>query len=625
MSPSLSVPSNSNSATKATSNNDLLMSICGAALMCSTSYAVGKWRANQNGSNSTSYQNKMITSSSKNVSEEVTILKQAQGEENSNDDTDGSLEVLQSVLKMISTNWATTSTPATEQSSAVVNYKPPEELVDLLFNKNNFSCSNPSTQGNPKELIEMLSTIQEFSVETNHKFFFNQLFGALDPVSLAADLFANACCHTSAYTFETAPVMTLLEQDIIQTMRKIVYNTDKGDGLFFPGGSFSNLMAMHVARDRYLTSLKESERNSYDAGTDSDYDENGSEEKKSDQDMSLNSRRGSPKRKMVALVSDEAHYSFKKAASIVGIELVTVPTTRNGEMDVKALERFLFEQEQDPHGVVPIFVGLTAGSTVRGSYDPILRVVEACRNSDHTWVHVDGAWGGPAVFTKAGSPVRKYVEGVELADSFTFNPHKMLGAPQQTTMFLTRHEGVLKKANATGASYLFDDRKNGASFDVGDSTFLCGRKPDAIKFWTMWKYYGHEGIAKRVQDKADILDKFQDSVRKSDSFMLACEPWPFNINFFYVPKRLRKVMKERGISMEGSDPILPDDISEELAKISVTMKLKMQEAGEMLLPYQPMSTQKADCFRLVLAGKKEFTETDIVHMMSTMDKFGEDL
>ena len=34
-------------------------------------------------------------------------------------------------------------------------------------------------------------------------------------------------------------------------------------------------------------------------------------------------------------------------------------------------------------------------------------------------------------------------KGCELVDSLAFNPHKMLGAPLQTSPFLTRHKDLL--------------------------------------------------------------------------------------------------------------------------------------------------------------------------------------
>jgi len=632
-------------------------------------------------------------------------------DKSNNDNVD--LKVLESVLIMIQEHWSNKHSSINNganlnvdhadnnnnKAQPVVRYKTPKELWDTLFikqqlsvsfpcllDKNNYNTNNDNDDDNDQQqqlqlqqavavFTNMLQSIQQYSVNTNHKFFFNQLFGTLDPKSLAAELFITSCCHTSSYTYETAPVLTLLEQDILQEMRNLVYsgghnnddNSDDdasdnvktaatiqtinvpGDGLFCPGGSLSNLLAMHAARQMFVKNCSSTlVKEDSDTEFQDDNDNNSNhEEKKSDMEE-LHSmtnhtskvpqfqKRKRRRQRPVALVSAEAHYSFEKAANITGIELLTLPTTRNGQIDLKALEQILMDSNRDDNGTttaatdsIPFFIGLTAGSTVRGSFDPIQHVVQICRRYQHQnnaiWIHVDGAWGGSAIFSK-NTKTKKLFQGLDQVDSFTFNPHKMLGAPQQTTMFLTKHKGVLKMANATGATYLFDERKNGAAYDLGDSTFTCGRRPDAIKFWAMYKFYGRDGLATRVDDKVRILSTFAERIQKSDAFMLACDPWPFNVNFFYLPMRLRHILKERSVNTrDTTDPYLPDDVSLELAQVSVALKLRLHEAGEMILPYQPLTTQKADCFRLVLAGKKEFNESDIERMMDLMDQYGQDL
>jgi hypothetical protein len=54
-------------------------------------------------------------------------------------------------------------------------------------------------------------------------------------------------------------------------------------------------------------------------------------------------------------------------------------------------------------------------------------------------------------------------------------------------VFLTRHAGILKATNASGASYLFQADKLHAEHDLGDKTIQCGRRPDAFKLWLSWK------------------------------------------------------------------------------------------------------------------------------------------
>ena len=182
----------------------------------------------------------------------------------------------------------------------------------------------------------------------------------------------------------------------------------------------------------------------------------------------------------------------------------------------------------------------------------------------------------------------------------------MLGAPQQTTAFIVRHRHALRDANAAGAKYLFDPRKNGAEYDLGDLSYTCGRRTDAVKLWALWKYYGRSGLGRRVDQKVDELEMFVGEIRRrgrgENSFALACKPWLFNVNFFYFPPRIRRILEERGISRTCDDGVgaeegggvgdeddfiqVPEDIAQDLANVSVLLKLRLHEAGEMIIPYQ---------------------------------------
>ncbi len=126
----------------------------------------------------------------------------------------------------------------------------------------------------------------------------------------------------------------------------------------------------------------------------------------------------------------------------------------------------------------------TAGTTVYGAFDPINDIADVCV-AHGLWLHVDAAWGGGVLVSRRH---RHLMDGVERSDSLTWNPHKLLGAPQQCSVFLTKHEGLLQAAHSAQASYLFQpDKFYDVSYDTGDKTFQCGRKVDVFKFWLMWK------------------------------------------------------------------------------------------------------------------------------------------
>lgn len=73
---------------------------------------------------------------------------------------------------------------------------------------------------------------------------------SLDPYGLAGQWLTDAL-NASVYTYEVAPVFTLMEKHIIREVCRMI-GPQWGDGLFCPGGSFGNGTAIHLARfDRF--------------------------------------------------------------------------------------------------------------------------------------------------------------------------------------------------------------------------------------------------------------------------------------------------------------------------------------------------------------------------------------
>ena len=63
-------------------------------------------------------------------------------------------------------------------------------------------------------------------------------------------------------------------------------------------------------------------------------------------------------------------------------------------------------------------------------------------------MHVDGAYGGSAIFS---DKYRDLVRGIEQADSITIDPHKWLAVPLAAGVILTRHPEMLERAFAVAA------------------------------------------------------------------------------------------------------------------------------------------------------------------------------
>lgn len=98
--------------------------------------------------------------------------------------------------------------------------------------------------------------VARYSVNTAHPYFVNQLFSSVDPYGLVGQWLTDAL-NPSVYTFEVAPVFTLMEEEVLREMRSIVgWTNGEGDGIFCPGGSIANGYAISCARHYFYPETK---------------------------------------------------------------------------------------------------------------------------------------------------------------------------------------------------------------------------------------------------------------------------------------------------------------------------------------------------------------------------------
>lgn len=119
--------------------------------------------------------------------------------------------------------------------------------------------------------------------------------------------------------------------------------------------------------------------------------------------------------KPMAFVAAEAHYSFLKCSGLLGLGrecVVKVATDSTGAMSVPHLKKALEKCKKE--GGTPFFIGCTAGSTVRGTFDPFEEITKVGKEWD-CWVHVDGAWGGSAIMSNR-QDMKDLMKGVSECD-----------------------------------------------------------------------------------------------------------------------------------------------------------------------------------------------------------------
>lgn len=229
---------------------------------------------------------------------------------------------------------------------------------------------------------------------------------------------------------------------------------------------------------------------------------------------------GGPPPALMAYTTDQAHSSITKAAMVAGVarsaqrdgDLVgvhgggavrLVPTDADSAMDAAALERATVADRAA--GRRPFFVAATMGTTGLMACDDVAAVGAVCRRHG-LWLHVDGAFAGAALLCpELREPVR--AQGLGLADSFGFNPHKWLLTNFDCSLLWTRRRAEVTGALSITPEYLRNEASaSGRVVDYRDWQVPLGRRFRALKLWFVIRSYGLEGLRRHIRDHVRLAE-----------------------------------------------------------------------------------------------------------------------
>lgn len=198
----------------------------------------------------------------------------------------------------------------------------------------------------------------------------------------------------------------------------------------------------------------------------------------------------------VVYLNDQTHASLRRNLLTLGVPAHDIRTLSTGDrlrFDVEALARAVADDRAA--GMRPVMIIANAGTTNTGSSDPLREIALWCR-SQGLWMHVDGAYGAPAALTAKG---RAHLNGMELADSLVFDPHKWLFQPYGCGCLLVRHPGALENAFAMHPEYLRDSKgAECGEVDLYNRSIELTRRARAIKIWMTLVTHGVDGVAAAV-------------------------------------------------------------------------------------------------------------------------------
>ncbi|WP_370898469.1 pyridoxal phosphate-dependent decarboxylase family protein [Chryseobacterium gossypii] len=301
--------------------------------------------------------------------------------------------------------------------------------------------------------------------------------------AIAAEMLISSI-NSSLDTWDQSAGGTLMEQKLIEwTCREIGFGRSS-DGIFTSGGSQSNLMGMLLARDHYA--LKHFHHN-----------------------IKKDGLPGNACRFRI-FVSDAAHFSIQKSASILGLgeqAIVKVRTDRSFRMNSVLLEDAIRKEIES--GNIPIAIVATAGTTDFGNIDPLASLA-GIASQYGLWLHVDAAYGCGLLLTEK---YRHVIKGIEYADSVTVDYHKSFFQPVSSSGFMVKDKAYFRLITHY-ADYLNPkDHEEDEIPNQVNKSIQTTRRFDALKLWFTLRMIGKKGLGSYIEriihtarEAADLLE-----------------------------------------------------------------------------------------------------------------------
>jgi len=360
----------------------------------------------------------------------------------------------------------------------------------------------PESPRTPEEILRLFKdTIEPYPFGNGHPRFWGWVNSPPAVMGVFADALAAAMNPSCAGGNHAA---VYVERQLLAWFRDLVGFPASSMGLLVSGGSMATMTGLAVARHV-----------------------------KSGVDVRANGLRDAPQ-PFAFYMTPEGHSCARKAIELLGFgssAIRTIPANERFEMDVDALEQAI--EADRARGVRPIAVVATAGTTNTGAIDDLDRIADVCERHD-VWMHVDAAYGGPALLTRAYAP---RLAPLRRADSLALDPHKWMFVPVEAGLVLLRDGAAMRSAFSLVAPYL---RTDGNTSGVGgppwfsEYGFQQTRGFRALKVWMTLQQFGLSGLREAIEENLELAAYLADAVRAAPDFELMAPPGLSVVCFRFV-------------------------------------------------------------------------------------------
>ena len=357
----------------------------------------------------------------------------------------------------------------------------------------------------PAPFDAALATIRDLAVEFSrhsaHPRFFGYVSSPGTAVNAIGSLVASAL-NINVTGWRSAPVGTEIERLALRWLKEMIGFPAEAGGLLVSGGSMANFAALAAARSAKAPDVV---RNGLTAAA-----------------------------RMTLYVSEEGHFSVRKAAGMLGLgtsNVRRVPVNARQQLDLDALAHLVHADRAAGH--LPFCVVACAGTVGSGAVDPIAAIAAFAR-AENLWLHVDGAYGG---FAALAPSARHLFDGIAAGDSVTLDPHKWLYVPMGCGCVLYRDRAAAHAAFSEDAEYTrVMGLEQDEAFVFWDYGPELSRPFRALDLWLLVKTVGARALGDAIQENIACAKYFEELVRAADDFeMLA----PVELSIFCFRYRPR--------------------------------------------------------------------------------------
>jgi glutamate/tyrosine decarboxylase-like PLP-dependent enzyme len=352
----------------------------------------------------------------------------------------------------------------------------------------------PPEQGQPFEQVleQFRRHVYPFAFRVNHPRFLAFIPSAPSFVSVLGDWLCAGLNFFAGVWLEAAGP-TEVELVVLDWFRQMLGLPAGTQGILTGGGSEANLTALVVARDR----LPEADRV-----------------------------------RLVLYTGEQRHWSVDRALRIIGLRPDQLRALRSegGRLTARALAAAAAEDRAV--GRIPWVAVANAGATSTGLVDPMAELADVCRD-ERLWLHVDAAYGWPAVLVPEG---REALAGIERADSVTLDPHKWLAQTFEVGCLLVRQGELLRQTFSIRPEYMQDVEPGADEVNFCDCGLALTRRFRALKVWLSLQVLG-VGWFRRLVERCCSLARYAEALlTASGPFEILSPPSLSIICFRHAPR-----------------------------------------------------------------------------------------